>query len=162
MGYAGSESCAVACPAGQTRPGSTPSPPGHGTPGPPPTPIHVSRDDLRVCLRARSSPHGADCLPYYCRGWPCGRLLFPRPSAYVAACVWLLFGQQRRRYPRPATVSRPSQHPAYSPLHRIDSPPVSKLLGGLKRPTGLHGDDVVTEHLEEVVLSWRRMTASLY
>ena len=29
-------------------------------------------------------------------------------------------------------------------------------------PIELHGGDVVMGHMDEIVLSWRRMTASLY
>src|SRR5215831_16899566 len=56
------------------------------------------------------------------------RYTTPDPSPYVAICVWVFFGQQRGLHPRPATVSRPSEHSAYGPLHGMNAPR-SKLRG---------------------------------
>jgi hypothetical protein len=47
-------------------------------------------------------------------------------------------------------------------LSSIAPPYTTVIRGNVKKPTELYGGDVITGHLEEIVLSWRRMTASLY
>src|SRR5437867_1756117 len=162
MGHARPEGRALACPARQKRSGSPASLTGLGTPRPPSPPTRVCRDGLRVCVRTGKSAHGADRSPYRGRGRARGWLRLPGASPYVTARVWILFGQQRGRYPRPATVSRPSEHSAYGPLYGIDRPTISELLGGLRPLLGGPGGVVNTHQEGTRILSWRRMTASLY
>ena len=65
--------------------------------------------------------------------WRARRHAISNPSSHATARVRLRPGERRARYASPASMARPSQHPAHGALHRAGAGPVQGFLARIIR-----------------------------